>query len=99
MSGTTSIWSTPKDEFAWLVESFSDQIDRYLSGISFDHCTGYELEWSCDHMQALRFARHIDADKVAQVLPVWFQARAVEHAWVFPVQSVPPFTLETKVDG
>lgn len=65
------------DEAAWLIERADGAADgpRYLMGIR----QGYGAQWSTDHDVAIRFARQIDASRIAETLEA--PSRVVEHMW------------------
>jgi hypothetical protein len=73
------------DEFAWLVEAFGGQRDRYLAGFHSAYMGqgfAWMPTWTADHAQALRFAREADARKMADVMDPPSKCRAVEHGWM-----------------
>lgn len=60
------------DEFGWLIEHGHTLVSRptYWAGPDF---------WSPDHAEAIRFARKVDAERVASRLGVL--CRVCEHGW------------------
>jgi hypothetical protein len=73
------------DEFAWLIEHRNSEISRpqYWAGSG----------WTYDDQQAVRFARKVDAERVAagfdedDPLPSEAPHRICEHAWPAPATA------------
>lgn len=64
-----------KDEFAWVIERGDSQphSPTYWSGID---------SWSQDHLDAVRFARKQDAERVAHSIRDGGYHRVCEHGWI-----------------
>lgn len=66
-------------EYAWLIElkphAFTSPEPKYW-GIDAEG----ELDWTKDHMAAIRFARKQDAQAIIKYYG-WTEADAVEHGW------------------
>lgn len=90
-----------KDEFAWLVEAFGGQRDRYLAGFHSAHMGqgfAWMPTWTADHAKALRFAREIDAKTIADVMDPPSKLRAVEHGWMAaPLPPPPPARMTERM--
>lgn len=87
------------DEFAWLVEAFGGQRDRYLAGFHpayMGQGFAWMPTWTADHAQALRFARENDAKKIAEVMDAPGKCRAVEHRWMAARQTREALALEVQ---
>lgn len=73
------------DETAWLIERRvpgETEGPRYLMGIR----QGYGAMWTTDHDVAVRFAREIDASRIAENLEC--PAAAIEHMWCKPSRDI-----------
>lgn len=64
------------EESGWLIEhGESDTAEpMYWTGLKI-------MQWSKDHMQALRFARECDASTIASGLLAGVPTRVCEHGW------------------
>lgn len=69
------------DEAGWLIElgrSPADAPDYWIGcGTPLSEPFG---RWSADHMDAVRFARQVDAERVAATIPTG--TRVCEHIWM-----------------
>lgn len=61
------------DETGWLIECGGHNAAplQYFDG----------LGWTADHMEAIRFSRKIDGERIAVGLDSEHQIRVVEHMW------------------
>ena len=64
------------DEYGWVIErEGGDKPLLYWAGAGV---------WSTQHLDAIRFVRRLDAERVARYLPEHPHYRVVEHAWYGP---------------
>ena len=68
---------TEKSEYAWVIEHGASEVSkpRYWGGVH---------GWTYENLQAVRFAREVDAQSVAESMDDGFPGnyRLAEHAWV-----------------
>ena len=79
--GPCDVGRIVSSETGWVIEHGASEPckPRYWAGKSWDGLS----EWTYDHMKAIRFAREIDAQRVAEAADdgVPNNYRVCEHAW------------------
>ena len=69
-------------EFAWLIErADSEPSAPWYWAAGHQPNKGKGTGWTQDHLEAIRFARRRDADKVAERLFPDIEVRICEHGW------------------
>ena len=70
------------DEFGWLIERGDSEVSapKYWAAGMRDPATF--SAWTSNHDQAIRFARKLDAKRVAERLMKDIPVRICEHGWV-----------------
>lgn len=74
-----------RGEVAWLIERH-DATDRPMWWCGFDPNSRFANTWSYESLDAVRFAREVDATTVARSLPSP-SGIALEHMWLGPKES------------
>jgi len=81
-------------EIGWLIErgdSPTSDPKYWAAGVYYaEHDPGRSSVWTSNHAQAIRFARKIDAERVAQRLLNGISVRVCEHIWDGAVLSPSP---------
>lgn len=72
---------TGKTETAWLIETSIGGKIAYWSGAQLKFGTG---GFSPDSLEAIRFIRRTDAEKIVKTLMPYWQVSVAEHQWVAP---------------
>lgn len=70
-----------KSEFAWLIELGDSPASQPLYWSAGIPAKGPPTNWHPDHLEAVRFARKQDAEKVATALAGGVSVRICEHGW------------------
>jgi hypothetical protein len=71
----------PNDELAWLIEHGDSATSepRYWAAGQTD--ANRSSAWTFNHMEAIRFARKVDAEKVVRRIMKGVPVRIAEHGW------------------
>lgn len=70
-----------KDEFGWVIERADSSAaePKYWAAGQVD--AARSSAWTSNHMQAIRFARELDASRVADRIMKGIDVRICEHGW------------------
>ena len=68
-------------EYAWVIErgESDPSAPKYWAAGSWEPSNSYA--WTSNHEEAIRFAREIDARRVAERIMKGMDVRVCEHAW------------------
>lgn len=79
---TTIMGRRVKDEFAWVIEHGNSPVSQPLywtAGLPIKELP--PRHWHSNHLEAIRFARKEDAEKIATALLEGVPVRICEHGW------------------
>lgn len=74
-------------EFAWVIERGDAPAYPPSYWMAGAHDAAPRWAWTPNHMEAIRFARHIDAERVSQRVLKGIPVRVVEHGWAAPASD------------
>ncbi len=67
--------------FAWVIERGDSNVSRPKYWAAGQAESGRASAWTSNHAQAIRFARKVDAERVAERIMQQIPVRICEHGW------------------